>query len=514
MVSLFWISVALSVLAPCIFWFEGLSLGLNFFVYTTLFVCGLLYLLKKFNRVKNKNAKLIGIVVILLASTTFIFYNRFFNRWNLIVIPFLELFMIQWILSGKFSFNLMSILRCFEMLFIPLDYIHETGVSLKTALKLEKHQNGENGEKKSKKRYILPLIITILVVFIVAVILATADDDFARIFGKLLDKIIEFIKNIKIWRLILRLFVAWIIYFYLSSFFYTYCCVYEFKEKEKLEKPKGDILTLKMVMGGLNVLYLVFAIIQFKAILFPSAGIEYSKYAREGFFQLIGISLLNLILIIYSINKKHNENASEVAVVKVLNSLMVIFTFIILLSSATKMYFAVDTFGYTVHRMIVLSAILEEFVLIIPTSLFITNENINLSKCYFVSIFAIYLVMNFSNFEYIVSANNVNRYYETGKLDIEYLERYTGTDAIKPLIRVVNEKNPKDVRYNSNRAELTRYLKYIHDKSVGNMDFREFNISKYLAKRRTESIVVDSKTNTNTNSNSRYQNSVFDDDSL
>ena len=396
MVSLFWISAALSLLAPFIFWFEGLSLGLNFFVYTTMFVCALIFLLKKFNRVKNENALLIGVVVILLSSTFFIFYNRFFNRWNLIVIPFLELFMIQWVLSGKFSFNIMSILRCFEMLFIPLDYIHETGVSIKKALKIEKQQNGEGG-KKSKKRFILPLIITILVVFIVAIILATADDDFARIFGKLLDKIIEFIKNIKIWRLILRLFIAWIIYFYLSSFFYTYCCVYEFKVKEKVEKPKGDLLTLKMVMGGLNILYLIFSIIQFKAILFPNAGVEYSKYAREGFFQLIGISLLNLILIIYSINKKHNEDASEVAIVKILNSLMVIFTFIILLSSATKMYFAVDTFGYTVHRMIVLSAILEEFVLIIPTSLFITNESINLSKCYFVSIFAIYLVMNFAN---------------------------------------------------------------------------------------------------------------------
>lgn len=511
MVSLFWISAALSLLAPFIFWFEGLSLGLNFFVYTTMFVCALIFLLKKFNRVKNENALLIGVVVILLSSTFFIFYNRFFNRWNLIVIPFLELFMIQWVLSGKFSFNIMSILRCFEMLFIPLDYIHETGVSIKKALKIEKQQNGEGG-KKSKKRFILPLIITILVVFIVAIILATADDDFARIFGKLLDKIIEFIKNIKIWRLILRLFIAWIIYFYLSSFFYTYCCVYEFKVKEKVEKPKGDLLTLKMVMGGLNILYLIFSIIQFKAILFPNAGVEYSKYAREGFFQLIGISLLNLILIIYSINKKHNEDASEVAIVKILNSLMVIFTFIILLSSATKMYFAVDTFGYTVHRMIVLSAILEEFVLIIPTSLFITNESINLSKCYFVSIFAIYLVMNFANFEYIVSANNVNRYYETGKLDVEYLERYTGTDAIKPLIRVVNEKNNKDVRYNSNRAELTRYLKYIHDKSVGNMDFREFNISKYLAKKRTESIMVDSKTDTR--NNNRNSNSVFNDDSL
>ena len=80
MVSLFWISAVLSLLAPFIFWFEGVSLGLNFFVYTTLFVCALIFLLKKFNRVKNENALLIGVVVILLSSTFFIFYNRFFQR--------------------------------------------------------------------------------------------------------------------------------------------------------------------------------------------------------------------------------------------------------------------------------------------------------------------------------------------------------------------------------------------------------------------------------------------------
>ena len=488
MASLFWISLGLSILAPLIFWFEGLTLGLNFFVYTVLFALGLVYLLKKFGKIRNTKAVYLLIPIILLSSTFFIFYNRFFNRWNLIVIPFLTLFMIQWMISGKFSFNIGTIARCFEMVFIPLDQIFDSSSEIGKALKRNKVQEVQ-AEKKSKKRFILPLIITLIVVFFVAVILASADDDFARLFGTLLDAIIDFIKSIKLWRLILRAAVACVIYFYLSSFFYTYCCVYEVKEKEEKGFVDRDLLTIKMVMGGLNILYLLFAIIQFKALLFPDAGIEYSKYAREGFFQLIGISLLNLILIIYTTKRKHNENETEVTVIKALNILMVLFTFIILLSSAFKMYFCIDEFGYTVHRLIVWSALIEEFVLIIPTSMFITNEKINLNKYYFLSIFIVYLVMNFSNFEYIVSKNNIDRYYATGKLDVEYLERYTGTDAVKPMLRIVEEANAKDTAYTKTKEEISKYLRYINQESVGEIDFREFNISKYRARKMTDDLV-------------------------
>ena len=108
MTSILWVSLFLSILASLIFWFEGLSLGLNFFIYVVLFVLGLIYLLKKFNRVKSEKAKYLVIPIFILAATYFVYYNRFFNRWNLIVIPFLTLFMIQWMISGKFSFNLAS----------------------------------------------------------------------------------------------------------------------------------------------------------------------------------------------------------------------------------------------------------------------------------------------------------------------------------------------------------------------------------------------------------------------
>ena len=508
MISILWISIFLSVLAPLIFWFEGLKLGLNMFIYVTLFLGGLTYLLKKFNRVKSEKAKHMSIIIFILALTYFIYYNRFFNRWNLIVIPFLTLFMIQWMISGKFQFNLATIARCFEMIFIPLDQIGDYNVALKNEIKKNKEISEEekNQHKKSKKRLIAPLLITILVVFIVGVILASADDDFARIFGKIMNAIIEFFKNIKLWRLILRAIVAFIIYIYISSFFYTYCCVYQIKEKENVEKSKKDLLTLKMILAGLNILYFIFVIVQFKAVLFPSGEIEYSKYAREGFFQLIGISLLNLIMIIYSIRNKHNEDGKEVSYIKIMNTIMIIFTFAILMSSVMKMYFCIDEFGYTIHRLVVWAALFEEFLLIIPTALFINNEGINLSKYYFISIFAVYLIMNIVNFEYITASKNIDRYYATGKIDLKYLEVYTGTDAIKPMMRIAEEENKADTNYTKTKSELNKYLRYVNKNTVGDMDFREFTISKFIAKYLTDNYVLDQENEKEENKRSVFKN--------
>ena len=157
------------------------------------------------------------------------------------------------------------------------------------------------------------------------------------------------------------------------------------------------------------------------------------------------------------------------------------------------MYFCVDEFGYTIHRMIVISALLEELILIIPTAMYITNEGIKLSKYYFIAIFSVYLIMNICNFEYIVASKNVARYYSTGKIDLEYLVEYTGTDAIRPMLRIVDEKNSQDVYYTKNRSELIKYLKHVNDYTIGDMHYRDFNLSKYIASNLISEISLDKK---------------------
>jgi len=78
--------------------------------------------------------------------------------------------------------------------------------------------------------------------------------------------------------------------------------------------------------------------------------------------------------------------------------------------------------------------------------------------------------------------NNVDRYFQTGVFDLEYIKKETDTDAIKQLIRIRDSKSntPEEEII---RENVTKYLSKMHE-SLENekMDFRDFNLSKVIAK--------------------------------
>ena len=107
---------------------------------------------------------------------------------------------------------------------------------------------------------------------------------------------------------------------------------------------------------------------------------------------------------------------------------MVIFNYIIVFSSFYRMYLYELQYGYTYLRLSVYCFLVLELIIFIPTILYILNKKIDLLKVYF-NIFIIwYIVINFINFDYIISYNNVNRFIK-GTITEEKLD-------------IVNENSP------------------------------------------------------------------------
>ncbi len=87
--------------------------------------------------------------------------------------------------------------------------------------------------------------------------------------------------------------------------------------------------------------------------------------------------------------------------------------------------------------------------------------------------------MNFANFDNIIARKNIDRYIETGKIDIYYLEDETGADAIKQMLRILEiELDEEGIK-----MQTIEYLNEVYNNiDREKMDFRNFNISKFLAK--------------------------------
>lgn len=110
------------------------------------------------------------------------------------------------------------------------------------------------------------------------------------------------------------------------------------------------------VLGMLTLLYLVFSGIQilglFLGKLSLPEGYTYASYAREGFFQLLAIAILNLILVLACL-----EYFRESKILKGILTVMSICTFIMILSSAMRMILYIRTYQFTFLRILYLGAI-------------------------------------------------------------------------------------------------------------------------------------------------------------
>ena len=125
-----------------------------------------------------------------------------------------------------------------------------------------------------------------------------------------------------------RLLVIAFSFVYIAGFIIAFAKSEKHEEtEEKTSGIKLSDLTIKMLLVSLNIIYLLFSIIQFK-YLFMNAGrtsdFDYATYARTGFFQLMFVSFINFALL--HICKKSEENN------KFLKIMLIIFTIIIVIS--------------------------------------------------------------------------------------------------------------------------------------------------------------------------------------
>ena len=164
--------------------------------------------------------------------------------------------------------------------------------------------------------------------------------------------------------------------------------------------------------------------------------------------------------------------------------IMILFTFIILTSSAYRMFLYENAYGYTMLRLLVYCSLFTESIMLIPTVLYIIDKPINLARTYIAIVLTVYVCMNLAGFENIIARKNVDRYVETGKIDMYYLNYVVHTDAIKQMVRLYNL---------SEDNELNNYIKEsLNQKKIiinnEKLDYRSFNFSKLNAKKELENI--------------------------
>lgn len=492
------IGVGALILAICFsILFVGKSIGLSMILFVIPFIYFFIYILEKNNKIKNKKAKFLLVPIILLSSTYFIYNNSFFGLCNLIVIPTLFIFMILSLIGEKMNLNKDLLIKFFGVIFNPINYIEESTEHFWEVIE-EKNRNkiSNNEIKKEKIKKIVGALLTILpLIVVILILLSTADEIFANMFKTIFDFLNIFLKlfsNMNMSLAILRIFIIVIVFFYFIGLFYYFCLKYYLEDEKNNEKTIiNDNFTIKILLIILNIIYSVFCYIQIKSLFFKNTSLNYAQYARQGFFQLMVVSLINIVTILIAKRRENKDDYKTNKFINYMSVIMIGFTFIIVISAGVRMYYYESAYGYTLLRLLVYCTLFTESILFIPTILYILDKKINLIKSYFIIIIVMYLCMNFANFDNIISKRNVDRYLKTGKIDLEYIENKIGTDGIKQIVRLLKEPRSQI----NEKKEVRMHLSYIYDSLNNyeeNMDFRDFNISKIYAKNILKKLLISS----------------------
>lgn len=206
------------------------------------------------------------------------------------------------------------------------------------------------------------------------------------------------------------------------------------------DRRRGSAAWAISFMGMIALLYLVFCGIQV-VYLFLRQGnlpdgewITYSNYAREGFFQLLFVASLNLVMVLLCLKyvKKH----------LVLDGVLIVIslcTYIMIASAAYRMILYIEQYQLTFLRVLVLWSLVVIAVLMAGVIVLIFNNHFPLFRYFLVTVSLFYLALVWAKPDYVAARYNIACWEQTEEGMTEeriwYLESLScdGAAAVKKM---------------------------------------------------------------------------------
>ncbi|MFD9124964.1 DUF4153 domain-containing protein [Kitasatospora sp. NPDC059571] len=197
---------------------------------------------------------------------------------------------------------------------------------------------------------------------------------------------------------------------------------------------------------ALNLLFGVFAAVQ--AVVFAGGyeavmrkpGVIPAEYARQGFWQLLVVTLLVLVVVALAKRWAPRSTPADRLMVKALLGLLGTLTLVVVASALYRMHRYVDVFGLTRLRISVAAVeIWLGVVVVLAVAALVSASARWLPRAVVLSAVTAAAVFGLVNPDALIAEQNVQRYEQSGKIDIAYL-RTLSADAVPALDRLPEDR--------------------------------------------------------------------------
>ncbi|KHO17906.1 DUF4153 domain-containing protein [Mycolicibacterium setense] len=183
-------------------------------------------------------------------------------------------------------------------------------------------------------------------------------------------------------------------------------------------------------LGVLDALFIAFVVVQ-AAVLFgghthvlETEGLTYAEYARQGFWQLLWVSGLTLLVLGAVIRVAGRVGVTDRRLLRVLVGILCATSVVVVVSAIHRMWLYQQAYGFSTDRVMVVTIELwlgVVFLLVALTGIRMSGRW--LPHAVLVAGVVALLGLAALNPERLVADRNIDRFEQTGELDAEYLSR-------------------------------------------------------------------------------------------
>ena len=377
------------------------------------------------------------------------------------------------IFKGVFSF--------LELFFGAVGYINMPFVDRRA----EREKTGRS--RNSKLMYVLlGCAIALPILVIVLNILSSADPVFAKVIKDIFGKIFFS------WDIVKIILFAFVIFLFVYGFM-----VKAGRSDLVANAPRDgqyDSVIGITVTVILTIFYLIFAVVQIVYLFMNSAGLPdgmtYAKYARQGFFQLLFVAVVNvcLVLIFSAIFRK-----SQVLNVSLL--MMCICTYIMIASSAVRLSMYISEYDLTYLRINTIWALVVTSIVMFGVIVSLFWSKMPLFRYILMTVVVLFTLYAFIRPGAVIAKYNLAQHHSGRSVDVRYVMNI-GSDGVPYMIDYLEDKGitaNDTVRKASGHNDDDDMYSYYSEKTVGTLlndileenddkgYVRSFNISRYRA---------------------------------
>lgn len=398
--------------------------------------------------VKNKKAFLLAVPILLFSLPSAILGFTSFSIFNVIIVNFLYATMAMLSLHEEkqsvFTFSFLG--NIFATIFTNLKHSR----IIFSWNKREKVYKGT-----VVKRVLIGVLISIPILSIIIGLLCQADPMFAHVFREVF-RWFKYIFSFEFFGYVICGILAWI---YFASYFINAKIKKRRTPQTATSTIKADTVISATILALVNFVFIVFCYVQF-AYLFrgqtvSDVVINYADYARQGFFQLLFVTVINFVMVL--IFNKLLKNMEYKMLIKILLAVLCLCTAVLIYSSFYRINLYISRFGFTIMRGLVVTFLLMESVLVVITIVMLFMNKRNLANTYIPVMLAFFLIANFTGSEWLNTKMNIKRYIDTGNYTDGYFyqtgkqSQYLAKDFLNELDNLSYE-DVEDVRKDVIRA--------------------------------------------------------------